>query len=492
MAQDGAFWMGKGGSTTAQMLAHFYPGTKLGKAGGDVRVAVLTAGPDNTAVLSFPAGGEVRDGRDGNGQSPGFPVAVPPGGQVRVRWDGSRYSVDGGRAAAAQLPTSSTTTSTTTTTTTSPPSDTSSTTATTSSSTTTTSAPPPSSPPPQSGAPASARALWAVPSGPNGTVAVPARGRRYRGAVEATAAAGPLRLVDQVDVEQYLRGMGEVRDPHWPPASLRAQATAARTYAMRAMAASRELCDDQRCQVYLGADAEYAAMDKAVADTRGQVLQFNGRLAAAVYSANGGGFSASREEGFGTAADDGAYPYLRAAAYTTEDTRPWSVQVAVSDVAARLGYPAGQLASATVARTGPSGRVLEVRLDGAAGPKAVGGIAFARAFSLHSTLFTLSGATAEAAPAPPPGEAGEQALPDVAGTPLDPNALPPVPLAEELAAAGPGSTLPPASGEVAPPFRYAPVPRRHHDWPWISAAAFLVVSAAAATGAYVVLARART
>ena len=78
-----------------------------------------------------------------------------------------------------------------------------------------------------------------------GTVGVPDRGARYRGVVEANASGGPLRLIDQLDVEDYLRGMGEVRYPSWPAASLRAQAIVARTYALRAMRASGE-CDAER------------------------------------------------------------------------------------------------------------------------------------------------------------------------------------------------------------------------------------------------------
>ena len=75
-------------------------------------------------------------------------------------------------------------------------------------------------------------------------------------------ATGPLHFVDHIDVEQYLRGMGEVRNPSWPKASLMTQAIAARTYALRSVGG--ELCDYDRCQVYLGANAEYGAMDKAV------------------------------------------------------------------------------------------------------------------------------------------------------------------------------------------------------------------------------------
>src|SRR5207249_7864376 len=269
-------------------------------------------------------------------------------------------------------------------------------------STTTTTAPPPPGSPPPPGAPppaptgpSSTRSLWAVPTGA-GVVAVPARGRQYRGVAEATTAgATNLRLVNQVDVEQYLRGMGEVRDPKWPPASLRTQAIAARTYALRAMSTSGELCDDERCQVYLGQQAEYAAMDRAVAQTQGQVLVYGRAMASAVYSSNGGGVSASPEEGFGTAGAN--YPYLRAAPYLTRDPRPWTARVALTDVAARFGYP-GPLRDVRVSRTGPSGRALAVDLLGDTGPRSVDGRHFAAALGLRSTLFALRLASAAAPP----------------------------------------------------------------------------------------------
>src|SRR2546423_760971 len=171
--------------------------------------------------------------------------------------------------------------------------------------------------PSTTGFPSTGHALRAVPLR-GSTVVLPATGRRYRGVLEATGLPGAtgLRLVNELDVESYLRGMGEVRDPSWPPASLRAQAIAARTYALRAMATSGEICADERCRVYLGQQAEYPAMDEAVLRTAGQVLMFAGELASTFYSANGGGVSASPEEGFGpTVGSPTAFPYLRAARY---------------------------------------------------------------------------------------------------------------------------------------------------------------------------------
>ena len=439
MAQDGAYWMGRGGASTAQILNQFYPGTSQGRSGGEVRVTVLaTAG---AAVLAFPGGGELRDVRDG-GQSAGFPVRLAAGGQARVRFDGRQYTVEvlgGGVAAAAPAspagqvaapaaggPSLVPAQETTTTTTTTAPTTTGglgllqpgkpllplpTLPVVTVPTTTTTAAPPTTTAPAAApaGRASSPRGLWAVPAG-GGTVAVPERSHRYRGVIQVLGGGG-LSLVNHVDVEQYLRGMGEVRNPSWPAASLRAQAIAARTYALRAMTGGGQLCDSQQCQVYLGAEAEYAAMDKAVAATRGQVLFYRRGLASTVYSANGGGFSASTEEGFGTPGT--GYPYLRPAQYQTSDPSPWSLTVSLRDLAGRVGYR-GRIAAIRTESAGPSGRVLQVVLEGSGGRRVVRGIDFDRALGLKSTLFTVKlGQAASAPPPPPPAEDPlGQALPE--------------------------------------------------------------------------------
>ena len=444
MAQDGAFWMGVGGATTAEILGHFYPGTGVGGAGGVVRVEVLPAtAPD--AVVAFPGGGEVRDALF-ESQSAGFPVRVGPGGSVRLSFDGTRYHAQvaapgagggGGPGAGPAAgpgpgppPPAGSSTSPTAPPSGGPPPNAPSSTTTTStplvrppvliapprqaspqwtppttqpvrvaSTTTTTTAPTPSSSPTTAMAsePGSPRPLWTLPAG-DAVTAVPARGRQYRGALEAVAAPGGIRLLDTVDVEQYLRGMGEVLDGSWPPAALRAQAIAARTYALRAMAIGGELCDDDRCQTYLGQQVEYPAMDRAIADTRGQVLYFGEAMAAAFYSTNGGGISASPREGFGD--DTAAYPYLPVAPYVTRDVDPWTVSVALSDLASRFSYP-GTVLRARIAQAGPSGRALAIGLDGSAGTATVDAHTFAAQLGLRSTLFTVRVGQADVAPPPP-------------------------------------------------------------------------------------------
>src|SRR5947209_7706951 len=438
MAQDGAYWMGRAGQSANQILGHFYAGTSIGHASGTIRVAVLDV-PNRDTVVSFPSGGQVGDAESGT-QSPGFPVSVGPGGSVHVWFDGAYHAQavgGGGRAAAAsasspgarlvsystpsaavpaQVPTTTPSKATTTTgpllttTTTKPflPGPT----------TTTKPAPPPPSPPPPppSGPATSGRPLWAVPSGGSVT-SLPARGRQYRGVVSISN-TGPLHFVNYIDVEQYLRGMGEVRDPSWPQASLKTQAIAARTYALRSLGG--ELCADDRCQVYLGAGAEYAAMDKAVADSRGQVVTYGGGLASTVYSANAGGFSATAPEGFGLGSPN--YPYLKAGPYTTSDPDPWTVKIAFTDLAARFG--AAGITGAHVAQAGPSGRALSITLDTPTRPKLVDAHQFASGLGLKSTLFTLRIDQADVAPAPPAPADLIQVPPDQLAPPADP--VPPI------------------------------------------------------------------
>ena len=430
MAQDGAYWMGVDGRTMDEILDHFYPGTGRGSNTGAVRVVVFVS-PDGSAVLDFPDGGEVRSPRSG-AQRAGFPVRVGPGGSVTITAGAEGYRVQpgGGMQAAAvghaqpvQLPGQSTTTtsstsSTSTTTTTLLPGF-GSTTTTAPSSTTTTA--------PGSGggggggggggaaAVTSPEPVWAGPVSAGGTIGVPARGLRYRGEVEVSAAGGPLRLVNELDVEQYLWGLGEV-GASFPLPAIQAQVVAARTYALRAMAANGEICDTQRCQVYKGVNGEFRAQIDAVNSTLGTTLTYGGRFASAVYSANAAGVSATPMEGFGN--PDATHPYLVAREYETRSPDPWQVRIGLADLARRLGYP-GTATTARIASTGPSGRPLEVEIDGDRGAMRYRALVADNAMGLRSTMWTMRIEQADVAPDAPEAVSVIQAPPEAVGAVIE-------------------------------------------------------------------------
>jgi SpoIID/LytB domain protein len=407
MPQDGAYAMAAKGSSAAAILSTFYPGTAIARRAATVKVGVLDApGP---VVVVLPSGGEVRDAAAG-AQSAGFPITVNPGGSVSLGFEGGRYKATplSGAAvnrapaapvAATPAPTAPPTTVPPTTTTTNlldallkplvsssvPPAATG-----------------PSAAAPSATVPAaqnfalSSRSLWAVPRG-DATVALPGSGRSYRGLIQAATGGKGLQLTNEVDVEQYLRGLGEM-PASWPAAALQAQAITARTFAIRAAAAGKTLCDTQQCQVYIGAGNEHASTSAAAVTTRGQVLTYKGALAETVYSASAGGLTATAEEGFGPGSPD--LPYLKPVRYDVADPQLWALTLPLQQAGARLGYR-GAVREAKVTRTGPSGRPLEIVFDGESGPMAVDGHRFWAEFQLRSTLFTLR---TEVAEPPPEGE----------------------------------------------------------------------------------------
>jgi hypothetical protein len=81
-------------------------------------------------------------------------------------------------------------------------------------------------------------------------------------------------------------------------------------------------------------------------------------------------------------------------------------------VASRFSYP-GSVTDVKIGQAGPSGRALQVTLDGSAGPFAVDGRKFASSLGLRSTLFQPTITTDDNVPPPPPfGDVGAQALPE--------------------------------------------------------------------------------
>ena len=424
MAQDGAYWMGKSGRSAAEILRLFYPGTMLAKRNGTVRVPLLAA---REVTVLFPAGGSVGSLKVGVGGRVRFSagagivsatLAASTGADTQVLAL-SGATVHGSMRVPVRLLADVTpdlgTSTTTTTSAVEVPTVVSGGTDTITSPTTgvatidpgvPTTVVPESSiatsvPPLETGGTSTAPApptvtgaqLMAAP--PGGEV-LTVGAKRYRGQMEITAVGNGVKVVNAVDVEQYLRGMGEVLDPRWPAAALQAQTIAARTFALRTMELSGEVCPTQRCQVYLGAQAEYPAMDAAVKATAAKVVTYQAELALTFYSASGGGTIADPTEVFGPTSR--SVPYLQAGVYPTGDMKFWTVEVTLEQLGRRFGY-GGTAQSVSVTQVGPSGRAVEITIDGTTGPRHIAGPAFDAALGLRSTNFTLRTGASATAPA---------------------------------------------------------------------------------------------
>jgi stage II sporulation protein D len=120
--------------------------------------------------------------------------------------------------------------------------------------------------------------------------------RPYRGTIRVDVQGGRLRTINHVGLEQYLYGVvpAEVPDD-WPAEVLKAQAVAARSYALatRKVEGDFDVYDDTRSQVYLGLDEEEETTNQAVDETAGEILEYRGRVVTTYFHSTSGGRTAS-------------------------------------------------------------------------------------------------------------------------------------------------------------------------------------------------------
>jgi stage II sporulation protein D len=236
----------------------------------------------------------------------------------------------------------------------------------------------------------------------------------YRGYLEVRAGDDGLGVVNVVNVEDYLRGVvpNELSPLAAPKLeAMKAQAVAARTYALRHRsehaARDYDICATAACQVYHGASSEHPLSDQAVAETRGMLLHYRGSPIDALYTSNCGGHTEDGENIF--EGEDNA-PYLRGVVCAPEGRAaiPTSGGAVSTRRSAREGRWRVRLSSTEVARAvsrygtlssvrdleprrlGVSGRVVELAVLGPQREEVVlRGLAVRRGLGLRESLFVL-------------------------------------------------------------------------------------------------------
>lgn len=137
----------------------------------------------------------------------------------------------------------------------------------------------------------------------DGTIKVTERSERaYRGSIEVGSLNNSMYVVNELPFEQYLYSVVAIEMyPSWPQEALKAQAVAARTYAIYSGIGFvvAHVVDTTTSQAYYGVNSEQASTTAAVDATKGQVLMYNGKLVETVYSANAGGQTADAKEIWG-------------------------------------------------------------------------------------------------------------------------------------------------------------------------------------------------
>lgn len=127
----------------------------------------------------------------------------------------------------------------------------------------------------------------------------------YRGTFEIIripGKKGKFALVNVLPLEDYLKGVvPNELDPMFGMEALKAQAIAARNYAIRPrvrLYSYFDVCDSVASQVYFGYNTEKPESNKAVDMTKGLVILYEGEVIIALYSSTAGGYTENYENAF--------------------------------------------------------------------------------------------------------------------------------------------------------------------------------------------------
>lgn len=227
-------------------------------------------------------------------------------------------------------------------------------------------------------------------------------GRDYHGSVKVLVQNDKLKVINVVPVEEYLRGvLPQEMPPEWNIEALKAQAVAARSFALRNRKRhindGYDICATTHCQSYLGKAGERSSTNQAVVATRGEVLKYNGQLADTLFHTDSGGMTENSENVWGT-----KIPYLRAAKEVYTNTQPWEKNITLDDLKIVLNkHYQGvgdikkiKLSPLTVGKSASdrtiSGRVRYLEIAGNKGSRKITGNDFRNYLGLKSTLFQVS------------------------------------------------------------------------------------------------------
>ena len=127
---------------------------------------------------------------------------------------------------------------------------------------------------------------------------------KYYGDIYIKQVDSKLQIVNFVDIEKYLLGVVPYEMPSsFPLEALKAQTVIARSYAQTNINRKKkdfDLYDDTRSQVYAGIPkSRLSNVEKAIKETKGEVITYNGKVIDALFHSYSGGYTASAKEVYG-------------------------------------------------------------------------------------------------------------------------------------------------------------------------------------------------
>jgi len=226
----------------------------------------------------------------------------------------------------------------------------------------------------------------------------------YRGTIQLRLGTSSVRVVNSLGLDAYLRGVVPAEMPStWPVEALRAQAVAARSFAVRRLHPSTgtfDLYDTTRSQVYLGYRAEKASTNAIIDAAPGAILVSGGSVVNAFFHSTGGGATESNEYAFvGSKGTVGSsrVSYLRGIDDRAPDGRAWDADAPYyawstssltrAQLSAMFRADArtrvGDVLRLNLTRRGVSGRLYQVVIYGTTATKTVSADVFRSVYNAH-------------------------------------------------------------------------------------------------------------
>jgi stage II sporulation protein D len=206
---------------------------------------------------------------------------------------------------------------------------------------------------------------------PMGEGQIQVNGRSYKGSMEVIEDKNAtLTVINELSLEEYVMGVLAGETPrNWPLEALKAQAIAARTFAVLNRSQARQRGDSYDLegtaffQMYQGSDLVNDNIRKAVIQTRGDVLTYKSGLIQAFFHSNCGGRTARALDVWSK-----DMPYLRSVECSYGNNGPhyhWKAEFPVVDLVHKLqkaGVPLADVVRLQAAAWDESGRMAQVAI----------------------------------------------------------------------------------------------------------------------------------
>lgn len=227
----------------------------------------------------------------------------------------------------------------------------------------------------------------------------------YRGIIEVTLANKGLLVVNELPLEEYLVGLINCEiSSAWPIEAVKAQAVIARTYALNRKNARKNafyhLESTVIDQVYNGCLIEDSRAQRAVTETAGEVLTYDGAIIQAFYHSNCGGKTESAENVWGA-----SLPYLKGVDCKyclSSASSAWEQKLTLKEIEERLKVAGIKVAGVTDVKAGARnnrGRLKNVLIVSSRGEIVVTGNNFRKVMGygvIKSTNFVIKVTNGEA------------------------------------------------------------------------------------------------